>query len=63
MDEYLYLWPIYGSSLPVLADPHPQLTAKLEPRNNLAVLAPQPHLAQRALFTALTVRARSAYAQ
>jgi len=54
MDEYLYLWPIYGSALvKVEPDPNERLTECLKIGGNVAVLGGSFFDAKRALVTSL----------
>ncbi len=61
MDEFLYLWPIYGSALQIIAEQNPALTGSLDNGGNLCVLADKPATAKQALVTSLRVCAKRSY--
>ena len=62
MDDFLYLWPIYGSALQKIEpDPNKNLTRRLGKTGNIAVLGADHYEARRALITSLRICAKRSY--
>ena len=62
MDEFIYLWPIYGSALvDINPDPNPALTGAIKAGGNVCVLGQNREEAHRALVTSLRICAKESY--